>query len=304
MSQEGKKPVKEKKKPPPRLFVLLARNAPVGVILRRGPSKWVQMIKWHTDTDTFEAGQWIRARVYETSSHLSPNGEFIICDIRNDRNRIEGIGGKWTAVSKPPYFAALAVWTAYSLGAYFVDDITLRIYTDSKWLRVLSQPTEIRIIPDDEAQGFNEINTEVTTAATWQEIQRGEDVTDRLKDNLDLYERLDWAKGDGWLTKYDPSSIIRRQVGTYAIEQHFYGHRFKSGRIYKYGLVTVSNNLIYELKGANWADFDQQGRLVLARDGKLFSAALQHGEMVYTELADFNANKPEPVEAPDWAQRW
>src|SRR5690349_10075456 len=43
--------------PPARLFVLLASNSPVGVILRRGPTDWVQMIKWHTDTDKFEEGQ-------------------------------------------------------------------------------------------------------------------------------------------------------------------------------------------------------------------------------------------------------
>ena len=61
---------------------------------------------------------------------------------------------------------------------------------------------------------------------------------------------------------------------------------------------------MHELMDTVWADFDQQGRIVLARDGKLFGAALQNGELVYTELADFNANKPEPVEAPEWAQRW
>lgn len=40
---------------PARLFVLLAREASAGVILRRGPSKWVQLIKWNTDADTFES---------------------------------------------------------------------------------------------------------------------------------------------------------------------------------------------------------------------------------------------------------
>ncbi len=34
------------------LEVLLARDASRGVILRRGPTKWVQLILWHTDSDT------------------------------------------------------------------------------------------------------------------------------------------------------------------------------------------------------------------------------------------------------------
>src|SRR5262245_41328779 len=41
-----------------RLFVILARRAPRAVIFRRGPSKHVALILWHTDTDKFEVGQW------------------------------------------------------------------------------------------------------------------------------------------------------------------------------------------------------------------------------------------------------
>ncbi len=58
------------------------------------------------------------------------------------------------------------------------------------------------------------------------------------------------------------------------------------------------------LKYVNWADFDQQGRLVLAKYGKLFAGTLDNGELQLTELADFNANKPDPQPAPDWAQKW
>ena len=35
--------------------MLLARNAPIGVIFRRGPSDWVQLIRWNTDRDSFDA---------------------------------------------------------------------------------------------------------------------------------------------------------------------------------------------------------------------------------------------------------
>ncbi len=50
---------------PARLFVILARNRPYGVILRRGPGSAVQLIEWDTAADTFTAGQWFRGRVYE-----------------------------------------------------------------------------------------------------------------------------------------------------------------------------------------------------------------------------------------------
>ena len=43
--------------PSARIHVILARKAPVGVIFRRGSSKWVHIVKWNTDTDKFEHGQ-------------------------------------------------------------------------------------------------------------------------------------------------------------------------------------------------------------------------------------------------------
>jgi hypothetical protein len=40
-----------------RLFVLLARNAPAAVVLRRGPSKQVLLVRWNLSDDSFEAAR-------------------------------------------------------------------------------------------------------------------------------------------------------------------------------------------------------------------------------------------------------
>lgn len=56
--------MKSKPPPPCRLQVLLARRAPIGVIFRRGPSKWVQIIKWDTQRDVFEEGKWFHGHIY------------------------------------------------------------------------------------------------------------------------------------------------------------------------------------------------------------------------------------------------
>jgi hypothetical protein len=61
-----------------RVFFLLARQAPVAVIFRRGPSDWVELVKWNTDSDTFEAGQWFRGRIYERRSDLTPDGSLLV----------------------------------------------------------------------------------------------------------------------------------------------------------------------------------------------------------------------------------
>jgi hypothetical protein len=61
-----------------RIFVLFARKSPTAVIFRRGPSKWVQLVKWNTKTDVFEPGQWFHGRIYERRSDLSPNGSLLV----------------------------------------------------------------------------------------------------------------------------------------------------------------------------------------------------------------------------------
>ena len=52
---------------------------------------------------------------------------------------------------------------------------------------------------------------------------------------------------------------------------------------------------------ASWADWDQRGRFVLAREGRLFQRT-SAGELI--EIADFNDQQPEPAPAPAWARTW
>src|SRR5689334_17277023 len=95
---------------PCRLFVYLARDAPIGVVLRRGPSDWVRLSRWRTDTDGFEHGQWMRARVYERRCDLSPDGSLFVAFVRGQPDEPAPNRDTWIAVSRPPWFAALALW--------------------------------------------------------------------------------------------------------------------------------------------------------------------------------------------------
>jgi hypothetical protein len=53
-----------------RLYVILARKSPLGVVFRRGPSNQVLLIKWNTADDSFEYGQWLKGRIYERRCDL------------------------------------------------------------------------------------------------------------------------------------------------------------------------------------------------------------------------------------------
>jgi len=99
-----------------RLHVILARDASIAVILRRGPSSWVRVILWHTDTDKFENGQWLKGRIYGERCALSPDGSLFVYFASQQHKRQADYRGTWTAISKPPYLTALALWPKAILG--------------------------------------------------------------------------------------------------------------------------------------------------------------------------------------------
>lgn len=55
-----------------------------------------------------------------------------------------------------------------------------------------------------------------------------------------------------------------------------------------------------EVAGAEWSGRDQNKRLVFTANGKLY---WQRDDQTVQVLADFNGDKPDPREAPEWAKR-
>ena len=93
-------------------FVLLARKAPVGVVMRRGPSKWWHLTLWDTLRDRFTNGQWFHGSVYPRKCDLAPDGKLFsyFAGKFRWRDQERGYDFMWIAVSRPPYFSALALW--------------------------------------------------------------------------------------------------------------------------------------------------------------------------------------------------
>jgi hypothetical protein len=110
------------------LFVLLARDRPVAVILRRGPSDWFHVISWDTARDRFEHGAWLRGRIYEDRCDLSPDGELLLAFVMQGRKSGSSTTHAWSAVSRPPWLHALALWpqgTTYGGGGRFTGKRSL-----------------------------------------------------------------------------------------------------------------------------------------------------------------------------------
>src|SRR3954470_13510993 len=94
---------------PARLHVLLAREGPAALVIRRGPAKTSCVVHWDRRKDTFRVGQWVRARIYERRCDLSPDGNWFIYFAMNGRWQSE-TKGSWTAVSLAPYLKAISLY--------------------------------------------------------------------------------------------------------------------------------------------------------------------------------------------------
>ena len=63
---------------PARLHAILAREADLAVVFRRGPSDRVAVIGWNLADDIFSLGQWFRGRIYGYRCDLSPDGRYLV----------------------------------------------------------------------------------------------------------------------------------------------------------------------------------------------------------------------------------
>ncbi len=111
--------------PPPRLFVIMARDAPAAVVIRRGPASWARVTFWNTASDVLTPGSWFRGRIYEEKCDLSPDGELLVYAAYRGRRLRTSYSDSWTAISRAPWLHALVLWpmgTTYGGGGRFMDN--------------------------------------------------------------------------------------------------------------------------------------------------------------------------------------
>jgi hypothetical protein len=274
-----------------RLTVLLARSASLGVIFRRGPSKWVQLIKWNTRKDTFEYGQWFHGRIYEGRSDLSPSGSLLIYFASKFSKKTladKEYTYAWSAVSRPPFLTALALWPkgdCWHGGGLFVAEHALFLNHREARPHPDHLPKRLRVTANPQATGEDDpILIPRMERDGWKFLQSLQfDYMGRRTIRPAIME------------KTRPNKLLTLRVEKYydPEEQWLCSLRTKRGNEIEIGIGI-----------GTWVDFDQQGRLVFAADGKLFSGTLKRGKVVLTQLADFNDSKSRAVKAPAEASRW
>jgi hypothetical protein len=280
------------------VFVISARKAPVAVVLRRGPSKQVLLLKWNLITDKLQAGQWFKGRIYERRCDLSPSGDLLIYFAATFKPPLYS----WTAISRPPFLTALALWPkGDTLGGGGVFD------TDHS-VRLGHSPGQ-----DDLAPGFS-LQGNVKVARFGQYSGHGEDFPIHHL----LLERNGWKyRGQATMGK-----AVRDRIFPIMYEKNadsgmtLQMQMRESGKIgdpwYRTDHVVFDSkgNELFRLPGTNWADW--HGRhLLFAKGCRLFrlrkdrfSQYLNHGDSALKLVADLSSLKFEERTPPHSAASW
>jgi hypothetical protein len=293
----------ERTPPTARIYGLIARQARRAVIFRRGPAKRTLLLAWNLADDTIETGQWFKGRIYERRSDLSPDGDLLAYAAANNRPPLYS----WTAVSRPPFLTALALWNDPGMwgGALFgADWRTLKINFLSLG-EVALRPTG-QALPDTL-------------------------VVSRLEHTVDeeglVSRRLE---RDGWVTRregvvarsprdsplrrrFDPPAIREKGMGSSGLKLciQLHGTHEANGPLYvETGQVQDKHdNIVADLGRIDWADVDHTGDVLYAADGCLYRLRTERSaartEVTGSRLiADLNPLTFGEVIAPEWARRW
>jgi hypothetical protein len=283
-------------RPAPRLFGICATAADIVAVLRRGPSNWTHLGLWDLTSEQFQSGSWLRARVYQQRCDVSPDGRYL-CYFALNGGAQWSAGGTYIAVSRLPWFTALAAWGTqgtHTLGAHFVEDRT-------SW--TLPEPDE-----GDDGPLRHRYGTAMTHPQDF--------AVERRRGWTDLPGPAQPAgdvRGEPRVERYRvgrprPGQPKRREHDIWLVASGGYAaHRSMDGRHYRPPAYDLRDGpggpALISLDGVQWADWARDGRLLVATtDGRLQirdgSTAAVRWELSLAELT------PTPRPPPPQARHW
>lgn len=263
------------------------------------------MLKWDTIKDTFEKGQWLKGRVYEYRMDVSPSGAYVVYLAANYGRKVD----TWTAVSKPPFFTALAAWPnngAWGGGGLFTSDTKLMLNHSVHHMEMLEgfKPNKkFRIDRWNETAGRGEdepINHIRMTRDGWELVDAGE------SSNYQSEAKVAWVLSPA------QHYVKRASRGEHVLNRFLLGVNERGGPWYQldFSITDKDGNLLLELGRCDCADLDSNGDLLFARAGKIFRlpvpAKLKRRLSLddAAELIDLRDEKFEAVEPTAWAKKW
>jgi hypothetical protein len=302
-----------------RLYLLYASASPKVIILRRGPTKWVQQIMWNTGTDTFTYGQWLRGDIKAYDCDVSPSGDYLIYFAQKYGVK-DPAYETFTAISKTPTFTALTLWSlgdSWAGGGIFVDEQTLWLnHPEAKRAMHPDHPnTLFTLVPFPQDYSSRETSPERYRMFRegWVLIQEAERdparmVVDKPKTQEEMVALLQNREAlRAYLDEEQERSKKRRQIEVFKkpeIWERSSSH-FPYTLVYKVvgydrgGSTQVEFYLRHDASGkeellpdVTQANFDHNDRLIMARYGALLSCDLGHELLQAHVLVDLNNQRP------------
>jgi len=273
-------------KPAPRIYCIPATEAPVVAVFSRGPTDWSHVGRWDLTKRCYEPGAWLRGRVFPRRCDLSPDGRWL-CYFAHKRGASWEHGEAYVALSKLPWLTALhafgtcGTWTR---GYHFTSDPD---HDDAEDVKDLPLPYGLRSIPvvqfaNERRRGWEETPDSPPRAPDDVWDQRRNARMQKLQPEGELLLRVE---SQGWAG------------GEFGVEQAVDGLRV---------LYSLESDASLEvLDDAQWADWDRDGKLLIAtRGGKLQICNAGAGSLEILSEEDLSVLEPAPAPAPAWAQHW
>lgn len=91
---------------PPRIYCIMAVEAPIVAVFRRGPTIWSHVGQWDLARLRYEPGAWLRGRIFPRRCDLSPDGRLLSYFAHKPSATWE-LGETYVVVSKVPWLTAL-----------------------------------------------------------------------------------------------------------------------------------------------------------------------------------------------------
>lgn len=286
-----------------RTFALVAGAARTAVVFRRGPSKQVQMLRWDLARDVVTPGQWLSGRIYDERCGLSPDGRLVVYFAGKFKTKI----ATFTAVSRPPYFTALALWPdggTWGGGGFFEGNRRLIL----NYGRGITELNDYSTVPPDfEISHITEYSAR--HGANTPESAQGWTLTNRGVDGVpgpDSTMRVVFA--EPWVfAKQNPVhrrlTLERSWLGMFEVNGP--GSVCSYRLVERSGAVERSSEALGRL---DWADWDHDGSLLFGADGCLFRRSMiatrAGGRPSAARIADLRASVYTNVLPPDSAREW
>jgi len=276
-------PTREGRKPAAKTttYGIVARDAPTVVLFRRGPTRHLRLLAWDLRDDTVRAGQWLVASIDPGPCGVSPNGELLVYEARKG-------GRTYTAISRPPYFTALAYWETVSPwtgGGFFVDDKTLVLG------HKLANPYSAGTFPP----GF-----EVTDV--WTRFARPGRPASELSRTIGEtpYANQGWT-----MTDRGPPRKPHPRRSEWSLERTRSGRHDRTYTVYE----EPGRKRSYTLGVVDWADWAHDGTLLFGKQGGLYRQTLPRDlsnapESTPVLVADLTGQVFEEIAPSEEALRW